>query len=554
MESGPFHKANLNFILQSSSGDEDVHLNIFLNAVLKLYVKPFSQNSDIYNCGPVQLQTIAPDFTKFNEDCISRVKKKLMHVLPGEEFAAFRPFVIKKEPIVHPHADHLYTLEDKVMREKEELSEQALMWGRPSILLAEAPAYTTYKYTAIQGKEIESRIDLEKLTITFNDGEDESQTDISPEEISLIDSKFEMEFICRYILLYHFICQESLSMQHSVARDTAWTTDKACRTVLLNIFFMVLGIMTGKHCSIDNQHLSRKPGNGFARRGTGPLDYLLSPANLGASTAASALFLKDTWKTLNISERVRSPGDLLGSNVSLEDFTAAMNAMQQQVDAIQSQCTPPTASSSYNNDIEATSSAVKETCSLLNVQTATKTQEVADVINNALIQKVAAAFDEDSECHSEVVICQVRSAEKTVTDEEEDEEEEDDEIYRNLNASLGQLAMQMVDCFNLHSKETNDVGNPAKRQRTSSKPVVVKGILTSFQMSLFFEMTQGADPKRPCFKYLGMARINAPPNQEEVSTRVIGSNMNLTIEEVRSFLIKHYVFINRGIAKAVMDF
>jgi hypothetical protein len=273
-----------------------------------------------------------------------------------------------------------------------------------------------------------------------------------------------------------------------------WDTEQSRSSAILNVFVMLLGLMTGKHLTTHIRQSSSRasPTTNFSRLGSGSLDYLMMHmGDPACCTGVRCLMVKELWATsTSLQSSTGGPnslGSLFDSSLSDASFLDILGSLQKTSSTSAIPCTPPSPQQMHI----------------------------------------------DSSGDDLVVICQLRACNEAMcTDTERDREEELWSIS-TVNKSLGRLTMQMIDCLRLHPDDVQSV----------------KGILSTGQTSLFFELTRAiVEDQNPELQYKGMARMDMFALQDQRLNSVKEGEVPTTsIEDVSDFLMQHYLFITKRV-------
>jgi hypothetical protein len=584
-DEAPFALNEESFKELKSSGKKHIEMTIYLEFPLLVVAQPFSTNkTDIHFCGYVNFSTNR-GLKAFGDECLNRfIGLNIPNVVGTDEF---RPFLMFEAPDMETTTAGGMKVSIKGnLNKADELSAGALFKNNTMVVMKKPRAYTSFTLTEVVKKgTITSRVNLEKIIVAHDKPEDQQDQFfiVTSEEQQFINDTFEMEFICRFILTYIVIFQEGMQLE----LDSNWDTE-ATRRILLNIFVMFLGIMTGKSFSTELRDPSRTPNKGISRLGSGPLDYLLVAVSTRVCKAVVALFLRKFWRNVGDSSTLKTSGDLFSSSLNENDFNIIFGTMQQKISTMvapavgqataSSNMTSSDSSAPHQGEPSdqsmASSSSASATESLVAAQVSSAlsaflasknnlppTAPVPSDILKACAERSEDPMDADEDGDGEaptVVVHQLKYYDDT-SDEESPEQalsttSKDPAIFEakkldlmnrtNLDHSLGQLSMQMADCIKMHTRKSDedDDNLPNKRQRTL--PFVVKGILSTAQTSLFFEMKKYPGSSVPELTYSGMVRINVFPKQKNRISGLPEGHV-LSTKDVSYFLIQHYAFITR---------
>jgi hypothetical protein len=321
---------------------------------------------------------------------------------------------------------------------------------------------------------------------------------------------------------------------------------------MINIFVMFLGIMTGKNLSTELCDLSKTPNKSISRYGNGPLDYLLMNAASTYCKALVVLFLKQFWTRACVKGALESAGDLFRSTLDANYFNAIVTAIIQQ------KRNSMLSTSRIESELAA---RVKSAITGVLASEESSKPTVSSEGNNELSSvkgRDDMKTDEDYDGEPPaVIIHQFRQHYEESDESESDEEESPDGLWEPkpsplLDHSLGQLSMQMMDCIKMHCSDidsTNDgEGNPTNKRRRTL-PLTVKGILSTGQTSLFFEMKKYPHITQPEFSYMGMSGLDYvfPKQGNQIHSQLTDQIINT--DDVSRFLMQHCAFITRDTDK-----
>jgi hypothetical protein len=556
-------EANFENMRKSSafSSCDIIQLDVCMEVAFEVFVKPFSDRDEIRPVlGPVKLKTMAPNLKFFINACKTALENTYIDGIQMRD--EFRPYIVTTRPGLDSVNNKNILTVSTINYEKKNISQETLSIRDAIIVFVKPPSYTSFKFLEIKEKHIEASDSClpDIVAACNNTDQDKLFYLLSEDETKAISDKFEMDFIFRFVLVY-------IAMFNAITSCDA--EDQESRRIVFNLWIMILCVMTGKRFNTDLNHYAKVLGVEFDRHGSGSVDYLLTPTVSADMNGITLLFLKEFWKGLKFSDgvSVKGPGDFFASSVSIDVLETVLNVMQRRVVDLSVQST--STSSPAADEIEALNVAPTVTDTVMAAVTSAITElnangaqllemersdesclnekgseargsmvEAEDTNSDVDIDEVAAPGDDDAMdenmdgCNRPIVIHLVHQV-------HHDKQAGDALNVSTLNSSLGQLAMQMLDCFNLHaglSEGGDQGGNPTKKPR--KPPLVVKGILFTSHTSIFFEMTPGI--KRPCLQYIGMTRIELFPKTKD---RIGGLPTVITTKEVSSCLIQHYLFM-----------
>lgn len=364
-------------------------------------------------------------------------------------------------------------------------------------------------------------------------------------------SKFNITFITRYICLYLSFFQYGLDLV-----DEKWNCE-ANRRMIINIFVIMISSMSSKNFSVEHniKYSSAK------RIGNGPLDYLFLPSYLRNS---SPLLLQNGFSI--------DPAKVITANdlFTTEDETFDSIMKQFMTRDIRKQHEMPVTSSSLTTTTN-TASIMPSTASNINTNANDTTNTINLLHDNNSMFVVTMPIDGDDGGEEDDAGVGTKVNDSYENDEcshrpsffglDNDvtllEGKKDNQFVKeNLEKSLGQLAAQMLDCFNFCNEKrkttaANDMGmiKEVGKKRRQMNSTIVKGMICTGQSCLYFAMqkgydTEGNEESKPSMHYYGCSRVNILPSLPGRLSGIHCRTLSITPKEVEIFLKELYIFMN----------